>query len=389
MDTSLPKFYKKVPLYRLCAQNQRGTGFGYTPAYDLLGIQEGVNGLYSTIITNQSTFGVQNIMIPSGSNVSLAELSDGLNLLTYDPKLGKPESLNLTATPAEIFNFLEKMEKTMETIAGVNSVARGNPEASLKSGSALALVQSMALQFISGLQQSYVTLLEDMGTRLINIMKANAKEPRMIEISGKNNKSYMKQFTVGDITDIDRVVVDFGNPVSRTTAGKVDMANTLLQNGMVENPAQYFQVISTGKLEPLIEGKQSEIMLIRSENEAMTEGKPVSAVLTDNHPIHVLEHKAVLSSVESRRDPNIVTAVLNHVQEHINLWKTADPSLLQMLQEPLPPPPVIPNVVDMGGNTEQMDATNPTEKTAQAVNLPKMPKNPLTGENANLPPTGV
>ena len=52
----------------------------------------------------------------------------------------------------------------METLSGVNSVARGNPEASLQSGTALAMVQSQALQFMSGLQQSYIQLIEDVGT---------------------------------------------------------------------------------------------------------------------------------------------------------------------------------------------------------------------------------
>ena len=73
--------------------------------------------------------------------------------------------------------------QSMETISGISSVTRGNPEASLKSGTALALIQSMSLQFISGLQQNYVKLIEDVGTNLINILKDYAKTPKTIAIS--------------------------------------------------------------------------------------------------------------------------------------------------------------------------------------------------------------
>ena len=386
IDTALPPFYKKLPIYRLCASEQRGSGFGYTIAYDLSPIQEAVDGLYSTVITNQSTFGVQNIIMPKGNDISVAEIADGLNLISYDSKLGKPEVLSLLSTPPEIFNFIKQLEGVMETVSGVNSVARGNPESSLKSGSALALVQSMAIQFISGLQQSYTKLLEDLGTGLINVLKANANTKRMIDIAGKNNKSYMTEFDKNDIAGINRVTVDVGNPLARTTAGKVNMADNLLQAGLVETPAQYLQVMATGKLEPLIEGKQSELMLIRGENEAMGAGKQVQAVMTDNHALHVMEHKNVLASPEARQDPNVVQTALAHIMEHINLWKSGDPALFAMLGQPLPPPMIPPGMPGAPGAPSDkapgagadMAPGNPTEKEATAVRMPNMPRNPLT-----------
>jgi hypothetical protein len=106
----------------------------------------------------------------------------------------------------------------METISGINSVTRGQPEASLKSGNALALVQSMAIQFISGLQQSYVKLIEQVGTQLINNLKDYAKAPRVAAIVGKNNRTELKEFIGDDLQAINRVVVDMGNALSRCLA---------------------------------------------------------------------------------------------------------------------------------------------------------------------------
>jgi len=209
IDTIMP--YGQLPIYRIAPSDILGTPYGYSMMFDLLPLQDTVNSLYSTIMTNQNAFGVQSILNPRGNDVKVTQLQGGLNFIEYNNQVGAPTPLNLTATPGEIFNFLQKVESTMETISGVNSVARGNPEASLRSGNALALVQSQALQFISGLQQSYIQLLEDVGTGLVKLLQDFAKVPRIIAIAGVSQTTKMEKFKSDDISSISRVVVDVGN----------------------------------------------------------------------------------------------------------------------------------------------------------------------------------
>lgn len=407
IDTDLPLIdgplpYRAIPSHRVAASEQDGTPFAYTIGFDLLAIQQAIDSLYSTILTNQTSFGVQNILMPTGANIGTKQLADGLNLITYDPKQGKPEALNLTHTPAEIFNFLQQLEHLMETLSGVNSVARGNPEASLKSGAALALVQSMAIQFNSGLQKCYAQMLEAVGTNVINILKDYAKTKRMISIAGKSNRPYMVEFSGEDLSSVNRVTVNMGNPLSRTTAGKVEMADTLLEHNMIENADQYLQVITTGRLEPLTEGKQAELLLIRSENELLADGKEVHAVVTDNHPLHAIEHKCTLSSPEARNNPEIVKNTIAHLQEHIDQMQALsanNPNLLVMLgltplQQPDPaqipggaaaPAPAAGAPGHGPSPAPTLNAENPVTLKAGAVNMPQMPKNPLTGDRAAAP----
>lgn len=366
--------YKETHFYRLAPDEETGTIFGYTVGFDLLPVQEAIDILYSTVITNQSTFGVQNILVPKGHDLSTSQISGGLNLMEFDPSVGKPEAMNLTQTPAEIFNFIGMLEKTQETLSGVNSVARGNPEASLKSGAALALVQSMAIQFSQNLQQSYARLVEDIGTGTIDILKTFAAVPRVAAIAGKSNRPLMKEFTGDDLSEINRVIVDMGNPLTRTTAGKVNLADAFAERNMIDNPDQYIQVVTTGRLEPVIEGKQAELLLIKSENENLAEGTPQIAIATDQHMQHIMEHKTVLANPEVRQDPkaqNIVKATLDHIQDHIQLLRTTDPQLLQMInQQPLPPPaPAI-------DPAQQLDPTQPAMAEAEGVNMPNMPSPP-------------
>lgn len=371
MDGPIP--YEQTHVYRIAPDEESGTIFGFTVGYDLLPMQEWSDVLYSTAASNQAAFGVQNILMPKGHDLSTAQIAGGLNIMEYDPKVGKPEALNLTSTPPEIFNFMQMVENRMETISGVNSVARGNPEASLKSGAALALVQSMAVQFSMGLQKSYAQLLEDVGTGTIKILQTFAAVPRVAEIAGKSNRPLMREFTGDDLSAINRVMVDMGNPLTRTTAGKVNLAENMLNFNMIENPDQYIQVVTTGRLEPVIQGKQSELLLIKSENEGLAEGVPQRALVTDQHAQHIMEHKTVLASPEVRADPNspIIIATLTHIQEHIDLLKTADPALLALINQQSIAPP------QMNGQIPQaLDATNPVQSEAAQVNMPNMPQPP-------------
>jgi hypothetical protein len=415
-DGPLP--YKGIPGYRLAAQEQRASAFGYTIAYDLLALQEAYDALTSTVITNQAAFGVQNIMTPRGGGITVTALTGGLKLVEYDEKKGKPESLNLTATPKEIFQFLQSLEHLMETLSGVNSVARGNPEASLKSGAALALVAAQAIQFASDLQKSYARLLEDVGTAIIEILKQFATTPRMALITGKNNRPLLESFSNKEITNISRVTVDMGNPLSRTTAGKIQIADNLLQNKLISTADQYLMVIKTGSLEPLIEGQQSELLLIRRENELLSDGQMVPVVMTDNHILHIHENKTVLASPEARQKPQVVEAVTAHLQGHINALKTMDPQVAQLMGQPVLAPPMMPGMPGgpppgAGGpprpppppppphqgpppphhsgpgpvNPQMENATSPALQAGQNVHMPQMPKNPLSGQRFN-PATG-
>jgi hypothetical protein len=81
---------------------------------------------------------------------------------------------------------------------------------------------------------------------LINILKDFAKSPKTVALVGKNNRPLLKEFTGEDIDAISRVIVSVGNPLARTTAGRVEMAEQMLQMGLIKNPKQYFQLLNTG-----------------------------------------------------------------------------------------------------------------------------------------------
>jgi hypothetical protein len=371
IDMPLP--YRVVPIFRVAPNNILGTPYGYSPMFDVFPLQEGINALYSTIMTNQNAFGVQNLWMPKGADINYSSLEGGLNVIE---SAIKPEPINLTQTPAEIFKFSDMLIQAAETISGVNSVARGNPEPSLKSGNALALIQSMAIQFISGLQQSYVQLIEQTGTSLIQILKDFALTPKIVALVGKNNKTFLKEFTGEDLHSINRVIVDMGNALSHTISGRVQMADNLLQYQLIKDPLQYFQVLNTGRLDAMFEGEMSELLCIKSENERMMDGEQVQAVSLDKHSQHIKEHKNVLADPDLRKEPDLVKTVLDHIQQHITLLQTTEPALLQMIgEQPLPPPqpPGAPPSNPQGPPQGAGPMPGPAEPPKGAIHKNKIP----------------
>jgi hypothetical protein len=90
----LPMPYRVLPVFRISPSNIHGTPHGYTPMFDLLPLQEIVNGLYSTVASNQNAFGVQNVLVPRGTDIAVNQLQGGLNIIDYNATAGKPEALN-------------------------------------------------------------------------------------------------------------------------------------------------------------------------------------------------------------------------------------------------------------------------------------------------------
>lgn len=414
-----PMPYRDLPVIRVSPSDFLGSPYGYTPMFDLLPLQEAVNSLYSTILTNQSAFGVQNIYVPRGADISYKCLEGGLNIIEGNAQAGKPEPLNFTSTPKEIFEFLQLLVQDMETLSGISSVTRGNPEASLKSGAALAMVQSLALQFSSNLQSSYIQCIENLGSQIIKLLQDFAIAKRAVTlISGKSNKAYIKEFSSQDLSNVSRVVVDVGNPLARSTSGKLQMAESLLQYGSIKDPQDYLAIMNTGKLEVATEDLQKEFFLIQGENERLVNGEFVIATMYDAHAKHIAHHKGVLSDPELREDPTLVERVNNHIQEHINLLKTTDPNTLMLIgEQPIPPsmppgglqgspqgsqggpqaspsgpppsevaPTGIPQSAPQPAAPGQLPAAISGPGIEQGIALPNLPNLPPEAQNLGLPP---
>lgn len=383
-----PLSYTVWPVHRVHHSEYHGTPFAYSPYLEILGIQELMDSLESAIASNQSTFAAQLVAMEQGSEVDLDVLGGGLKAVYFPPGGKPPMPLNLTRSPPEVFQHLETKKKDMEQLVGLNSVVRGEPMTGDQSGSALALLQATAVQQSSGLQANYLRFVQGVGNAVLELFQNRATMPRKIAVNGKANQFLQSQqdLTGESIGKIKKVMVEIGNPMAQTAAGRVSMAKELMANGLIKSPEQYLQVVATGRIEPLTQSIQNELLLILRENEMILAGQKPQISIDDDHKLHAIEHRGVIANPDARMNPAIVQAYQQHILEHEQAYYTADPRrLLLMGQEP-PPPVMMPGPPPQGPPPPKPKGPQNTPGAPPESKMPQMPVNPGTGQQVAPPP---
>jgi len=403
--TDGPLKYGIMPLCRVACGELQGTPFGYTPYFEILGIQELMDSINSSIATNISTFATQSIAVEEGSPVHPDELGGGMKVIYYRPGSAPPQPMQLTKSPPEAFKYLEDLKVHEELLMGLNNVVRGQMLTGKESGAALALLQSQAVQQASVLQRQYLNALVQAGTAILRIIKREASYPMKVGIVGRNQASLVRETEIdkSSINQIEQVTVELGNPVSQTAAGRFELAMQLVQMSVVKTPQEVLEVLETGRLEPLVKGSQEELINILKENQDMSKGETPVVLLSDDHLLHGKEHCTVVASPAARRDVMVLRAYREHMHEHYSLFYgvpvemvEADPlyrqRMLMLCGKPVPPemaapmpPPGAPGPMPVGEGSPiaPPSAVSGTVAAREAA-MPEMPTNPLTGQQAQI-----
>ena len=400
IDAQYP--YRKPCYHRCSDRDMFETAFGHTSNYDLLSLEQVTDTFWSIAINALSTFGVATIVGPKGGGVTHQELAAGMRYLEVDPAhVDKIRALDLAKLPDALLPLIQATGIKKGEMSGINSILRGNPEGALRgsSGAAMALLQSQAIKFNSGVQRAFYRILSSGGTGIIEFLEQFGATERIAKIAGKVNQQAIKEFrfTGDQMRSVSTVVFEPVNPVLQTSSGKLTVADTLMEKGALTNPEDYIEVLTTGNLSVVTNPMTAMKEAILQENEELMEGREVLAVITENHQKHIAAHQTVIYQPNAKKDPRIVQLVTDHINEHLRLWQQAseqNPALLVATgQEVLPPPPgmsggpggAAPPAVKPGGGPIPMDARDSSVIQAEAVrqpNLPNPPTDPSTGEPA-------
>lgn len=382
-DGPLP--YEKLPIYCIAEDMEPDAPFGHTKNWDMIGPQQALNSAFSTLLTNHDAYGVQNVIVPHGSDLEVQDVSRGLRMIKVNMTVGKPEPLQFLQPGEASYKLLGLAVETMETLSGVNATARGNPQASLKSGSALALVQSMSVQANSGLAGAYIRFLEEIGSALVKLYQTFATAPQLIEIAGVDKRSSVKTFLQDDIKRVSRVVVSVGGPLMRTQAGRLEVAGELASRWPnVITPEQYMMVMETGRLEPIYQSRIAEPMYIHRESQMLSEGQEMAVTWMEDHAAHIAEHKVLLFDPSIRENPQLVSLIMGHIAEHQSILMQQKHAEMGTPAPGGPPSPQGPQAPAKGpGDGPSEVFQNTSGKPADVL----MPMNPLSGQRSS--PTGV
>lgn len=371
-----PLPFEGLAVQRFAPMDIADSAFGFTPLWWLLGPQQAVDMLKSIDVSQHRAFGTPIIMAPMGSNVSYQSLRTGQAIVEYTPGL-KPELASFNGQTESSGRLANDYVGEMETLIGVNSVNRGNPQASLESGSSLALVQATAVQFVKPFDRNKRTFEENVAKDHLTIFTTFATTPHKVRVAGQGGSERTEEISGADVEGVGRVRVVGGNPLMRTLAGKVQIADNMVKMQLIKDAAAYLRVLETGDLGKMMEPENRARSLIDAENEMLRradfirgpDGQPVMQPVmgpdglpligpdgqpqmepvldearlpvvapTDDHTLHGHHHPAVWDDPFVRRNPAVRRALMKHLADHVKQWReatVANPGLLEMLQRPL------------------------------------------------------
>jgi hypothetical protein len=340
--------YDRLPLHIIRPARKHGSAFGYSKGSDILGPSEALNSAAITALANHDALGFQKVWIRKGSGLGVRDIA-GVKVLESTEA---PVPLKLMETNEASFQLADYWKTVIERLSGMNAVARGEPQPSLKSGTALLFVHAQAQTANSDTDLAFTTHCSEVFSARIEIMRRFCKEPRLIEIAGANKATFVRSFKGDDLSSIDRITVDFGSPVLRNHAGRMELGEKLFAAQAITRD-QYMDLIATGRWEPVSVRPEMHAALIASENEMIMNpqagpgGAPVEpvALKTDRHDLHVPEHRVLADDPYARYDNAFIGRLSAHDAEHLYWWHYMwlfEPASAMAQGLPQPGPLVLP-----------------------------------------------
>lgn len=332
--------YGQIPGRFLMFDRILGTGLGYPMLSNLLPAQELLDHSFSAIATNQQATAVQSVLVPKGADISVNDIK-GLSFISYTPQNaeggGKPEPLQLTSTPPEVFQFLNICSQYMSNVSMITETLRGQPPANVTSGAMAATLAANAMEFLNSASKSLTIWAEELVNVAIQNYKLFATEDQILDVTGEGSVSYVKQFKNEDLTALRQIKIRTQSPLMNTVAGRLQFGDSLLQAGLIKKPQAYLNLVEGAPVDSLFDDDLSENMAIQSEIDALLEGRPVAPMMTDNHPMFINAYKKLLYNPHVRTQSPLTQTIVQLMQERISMEQQLEPMLKAMLRgEPMP-----------------------------------------------------
>lgn len=335
-----------LPITSVCSARYFDTQMGYPESADLFSVQEMIDELLSQSATNVLRFGNQNIWGTDGMDFDQDKFAEGGAFFTLKDNQEPPKVIQYAQLPEATKYLLEYLPERMNEIIGSNSVMRGEPSSNITSGAFAALMQSIAEKFISATQATYDFAVNSTGNTLLELVRANADHSFVAEVAGDANIPYLKFFTREDLRGIKRVMVNRQSPLMNSIPGRFDVFNAT-KDLPKDQRAAAVQMLKTGDDSAWTEADFSCLVLIKKENELLSQGKPAMVSKTDDPLLHARSHNASLDRLRTQDPPQDPTeyqmwqaaigAHIQHLNEHAMTWTQVNPVFAQMLGLPKPP----------------------------------------------------
>ena len=166
--------------------------------------------------------------------------------------------------------------------------------------------------------------LERTFSLAIGIAGDRFDEQRISKIIGKGQDSRVFAWRGADLKGQDDIRIIMDQPFPSSRAAKLEFAIELVKNGIIPKEAAA-SILNVQDLSQVgdIADYNTDANYAKFENMDMVKGIVRPAGKTENHPVHISEHRRILQSKDV--DPRIKMLVEAHIDEHMMLANTPPP----------------------------------------------------------------
>lgn len=366
--------YGSLPVEPVIFESMKDTSLGYPLLSSLLPAQEMFDHSFSVTATNQSAFGVQSLLNPRGSKISVEDLA-GMKVINYTPQGadggGKPEAMQWPATPPEIMNFASRLGEELSELAMSSATLRGQAPPNVTSGAMAATLSANSMEFLSGAQRANDTALENTMNHVMRAYQTFPSVDQIIEVTGEQALAYTKKVSKDALAGLRKVTLKRTSPMLNSQAGRIQLGESLMDRGLLKDPAMLVNLFNGAPPEVLWKGQWMENIAVQAELDALLEGRNVFPLETDNHPLYIAAYKELIDNPIIRERTDLPQIIMPLMKTRIGMEMQMDPTLKAFLRgQPLPEqaPPA-----QGGGGTSMAQGSKPLESGAAAPAQPAQP----------------
>lgn len=409
---------KELHAYEYAPERVVSGGAGHSSHFDLLGLQELLDIVSTSIATTVNLNGMPHLWQPVGSGApQVHHLSSGPSVLE---SAVKPEEIQFNPLNEATVAAGDWTLQRMREAAALNNTVMGNPDKGMPA-SAQALQRAQAVQYHAVAQGEAMKLLQRQANGRLRLLKRFATSKRTSEIAGEAGAYEVKEWQADDIAGVERFEVETVDPLSQSYEQRQAVGQMLLEMRAIDVEG-FVDFQRTGNLRKALEGKTAQQELVDKHVALLRKGvglppidtaamaqqetqiqagmlapadmvpvfvedgqQHVRPLKSDPHHLAIPAYLAVANSPAAREDGNLVTAAIDVASESLRLWQSLTPDECAAFGLPPLPSHMAPPMPPMGaapGGPPQPDAP-------PGGPLPKPPPDPIQGNQQSQASLGL
>jgi hypothetical protein len=285
-----------IGLFPITAGSSHGSIYGYATMNDLSPLSQWLNVMATMLATLMVSYGAPNMTGPPTQGMQVQELVGGGRYFPTAGSQQKVEALNLLDSKSveALLKCMEFVVNMGEKHSGMSGLVREPGDGD--SGRKVVAMQSMAVQFMSSLQNSVIAVNKQLGTYLIRMRQLFSTSEETAELSSGTSQqvvNYKAQEAFANVATVDAEPVD---PLTQTIEGREIRADKLMQLGAFGGPGDpmaaynYMLFMKTGNDAPLFRKALATANLINRENAMIMRGEVPVVLEGHQHDKHISEH---------------------------------------------------------------------------------------------------